>query len=686
MKDILREIAQKATQQKLQELEGLLKVAGRKYEKEVSSYLEYLYEAPSIVVKVSVEDVIDLIHLALLRKKSQHKVSIDRITKDVIALRSTGDEFYKKEMIRVYKGMVDVLGEDDNDNDSDTDDGNSEEGFDDETEDEEATPPQNIKQIIQQKIQNHQKQIELKKQENKDMRLIFAQAQDIWNACGFQGKVPKDFVFALRPRLREFGYDAIMGCAELFLSRKTIGMGWKMFIAQIPSLVSIVKMRDNPAFMAKKELVEKLYSSVTARNDKVTEEFYNQLYYAPYLLIRAKIDEVRRLEDARLLPKLTTIIVRALKEFKSMDNQTKKKISDQSKQVFHEDLKKFKINIAHKSPQTNAPKPQPSQQPTHPQSSQEDGGSNTAPSLPHDFFKNQNKGGRIMSKHKIEHDYKRRFAKQELKAQELKAQEPKAQEPVVQEPAVKQEQPVAKQEPPATQQQQPTIVTEMQDKMVSRVNGIDVNDKLEGTPSRAMKWAKNAVDRLLKDFVTVKNEKIDREAVYRGLRELAIMMALGPEKESRTRRALLSLLKLLSTENTVEWWEEVKDRVIFRMLTAQDYDELANSIFGSIDILKMESDKKLKEDKHFAQVVFAIILNSLSRYLFFKMIPPLKPQQQQQQKQTETWEERKKRLDEYKKILHSLKTPEEKWEFVMKVLQGGNIKSADEVLKGGNNA
>jgi hypothetical protein len=672
MKDILKEIARKATQQKLQELEGLLKVAGKKYEKEVSSYLEYLYETPSIVVKVSIEDVIDLIHLALLRKKSEHKTSIDRITRDVIALRGTGDEFYRKEMARVYKGMIDVLGDDEDDGDSD---GNNE-GFDsdlEDSEDEEATPPQNIKQIIQQKIQNHQRQIELKKQENKDMRLIFAQAQDIWNACGFQGKVPKDFVFALRPRLREFGYDAIMGCAELFLSRKTIGMGWKMFIAQIPSLVSVVKMRDNPAFMAKKELVEKLYSSVTARNDKVTEEFYNQLYYAPYLLIRAKIDEVRRLEDARLLPKLTTIIVRALKEFKSMDNQTKKKISDQSKQAFHEDLKKFKINIIHKSPQTNPhtqSKPQPSRKPTHPQSSQEDGGSRTAPSLPHDFFKNQNKGGRIMSKHKVE--YNKKFVKSE--AQELKAQKPMAQEPV------------AKQEPPATQQQQPTIVTEMQDKMVSRVKGVDVNDKLEGTPSRAMKWAKNAVDRLLKDFVTVKNEKIDREAVYRGLRELAIMMALGPEKESRTRRALLSLLKLLSTENTVEWWEEVKDRVIFRMLTAQDYDELANSIFGSIDILKMESDKKLKEDKHFAQVVFAIILNSLSRYLFFKMIPPLKPQQQQQQKQAETWEERKKRLDEYKQILHSLKTPEEKWEFVMKVLQGGNIKSADEVLKGGNNA
>jgi len=265
-----------------------------------------------------------------------------------------------------------------------------------------------------------------------------------------------------------------------------------------------------------------------------------------------------------------------------------------------------------------------------------------------------------MSKQRIE--YGRKFAK------------PK-------EPAVKHEHV----EPPVAQQQ-PAIVTEMQDRMVSRVKGIDVNDNLEGTPSRAMKWAKNAVDRLLKDFVTVKNERIDREAVYRGLRELAIMMALGPENESKTRKSLLSLLKLLSTENTVEWWDEVKDRVIFRMLTAQDYDELANSIFGSVDILKKESDQKLKEDKHFAQVVFAIILNSLSRYLFFKIIPPLKPQEQQQKQQAETWEERKKRLDEYKQILHSLKTPEEKWEFVMKVLQGGNIKSADEVIKGDNNA
>jgi len=268
-----------------------------------------------------------------------------------------------------------------------------------------------------------------------------------------------------------------------------------------------------------------------------------------------------------------------------------------------------------------------------------------------------------MSKQRIEYD--RKFAK------------PKAQELVAQEPTVKHE-------PIQEQQQQPAIVTEMQDRMVSRVKGIDINDS-EGTPSRAMKWAKNAVDRLLKDFVTVKNEKIDREAVYRGLREIAIMMALGPENESETRKALLSLLKLLSTENTVEWWEEVKDRVIFRMLTAKDYDELANSVFNSIDILKKESDQKLKEDKHFAQVVFAIILNSLSRYLFFKIIPPLKPQEQKQQ-QAETWEERKKRLDEYKQILHSLKTPEEKWEFVMKVLQGGNIKSADEVIKGGNNA
>jgi hypothetical protein len=661
MKEILREIAQKATKQKLEELEGLLKVAGKEYEKEVSSYLQYLYEAPSIILRISLEDVIDLVHLALLRKKSKHRVSIDRITKDIISLRGGGDEFYKKEMVKVYKGMIDVLGDGDDD-----DGGDIGEGFDDEDsseDDEEATPPQNIKQIIQQKIDDIQRQKELKKQENKDMRLIFAQAQDIWKACGFQGKVPKDFVFALRPKLREFGFDAIMGCAELFLSRKTIGMGWKMFISQIPSLVSIVRMRDNPALIAKKELVEKLYSSVTARNDKVTEEFYIPLYYAPYLLIRAKIDEVRRLEDAKFLPKLTTLIVRAFKEFKSMDNETKRKISDQSKQAFHEDLRKFKITI--KSPQPNPqsqPKPQQPSQPTHPQP-QEDGGSNTAPSLPHDFFRNQNKGGRIMSKHKVEYD--RKFAK------------PRAQEPAVE--------PVANQEPPVAQQQ-PIVVTEIQDRMVSRVKGIDVNDSLEGTPSRAMKWAKNAVDRLLKDFVTVKNEKIDREAVYRGLRELAIMMALGPDNESKTRKALLSLLKLLSTENTVEWWDEVKDRVIFRMLTAQDYDELANSIFGSIDILKNESDQKLKEDKHFAQVVFAIILNSLSRYLFFKIIPPLKPQEQQQKQQAETWEERKKKLEDYKQILHSLKTPEEKWEFVMKVLQGGNIKSADEVLKGENNA
>jgi hypothetical protein len=669
MKEILKEIARKATNQKLEELEGLLKVAGKEYEKEVSSYLQYLYDAPSIILRISLEDVIDLIHLALLRKKSKHRVSVDRITKDIISLRGGGDEFYKKEMIKVYKGMVDILGnDDDNDNDNGGDIGD---GFDDEdsSEDEEATPPQNIKQIIQKKIDDIQRAKELKKQENKDMRLIFAQAQDIWKACGFQGKVPKDFVFALRPKLREFGFDAIMGCAELFLSRKTIGMGWKMFISQIPSLVSIVKMRDNPALIAKKELVEKIYNRVTARNDKVTEEFYIPLYYAPYLLIRAKIDEVRRLEDAKFLPKLTTLIVRAFKEFKAMDNETKKKISDQSKQAFREDLNKFKINI--KSPQPNPqsqPKPQPSQ-PTHPQP-QEDGGSNTAPSLPHDFFRKQNKGGVIMSKQRIEYD--RKFARQKPVAQELKAQEP----------AVK---PVANQEQQTTQQQ-PAIVTEIQDRMVSRVKGIDVNDSLEGTPSRAMKWAKNAVDRLLKDFVNVKNERIDREAVYRGLRELAIMMALGPERESKTRKALLSLLKLLSTENTVEWWDEVKDRVIFRMLTAQDYDELANSIFGSIDILKKESDQKLKEDKHFAQVVFAIILNSLSRYLFFKMIPPLKPQEQQQKQQTETWEERKKRLEEYKQILHSLKTPEEKWEFVMKVLQGGNIKSADEVIKGGNNA
>lgn len=658
MKEILKEIAKKATKQKLEELQGLLKVAGKEYEKEVSSYLQYLYEAPSIVLRISLEDVIDLVHLALLRKRSKHRASIERITKDIISLRGGGDEFYKKEMIKVYKGMVDVLGDDDGD-----DGGDIGEGFDeDSSEDEEAQPSQNIKQVIQQKIDELERQKELKKQENKDMRIIFAQAQDIWNACGFQGKVPKDFVFALRSRLREFGFDAIMGCAELFLSRKTIGMGWKMFVSQIPSLVSIVRMRDNPALIAKKELVEKLYSSVTARNDKVTEEFYIPLYYAPYLLIRAKIDEIRRLEDTRLLPKLTTIIVRAFREFKSMDNETKKKISDQSKQALREDLKKFKINI--KSPQSDPrtnQKPQPSQ-PTHPQT-QEDGGSNTAPSLPHDFFKNQNKGGGIMSKQRIEYD--RKFAK------------PKAQELVAQEPTVKHE-------PIQEQQQQPAIVTEMQDRMVSRVKGIDINDS-EGTPSRAMKWAKNAVDRLLKDFVTVKNEKIDREAVYRGLREIAIMMALGPENESETRKALLSLLKLLSTENTVEWWEEVKDRVIFRMLTAKDYDELANSVFNSIDILKKESDQKLKEDKHFAQVVFAIILNSLSRYLFFKIIPPLKPQEQKQQ-QAETWEERKKRLDEYKQILRSLKTPEEKWEFVMKVLQGGNIRSADEVIKGGNNA
>jgi hypothetical protein len=668
MKEILKEIAKKATQQKLEELQGLLKVAGKEYEKEVSSYLQYLYEAPSIVLRISIEDVIDLVHLALLRKRSKHRASIERITKDVISLRGGGDEFYKKEMIKVYKGMVDILGSDDNE-----DDGGDIGDFDeDSSEDEEASPPQNIKQIIQQKIDELERQKELKKQENKDMRLIFAQAQDIWNACGFQGKVPKDFVFALRPKLREFGYDAIMGCAELFLSRKTIGMGWKMFVSQIPSLVSIVKMRDNPALIAKKELVEKLYNSITARNDKVTEEFYIPLYYAPYSLIKAKVDEVRRLEDIKFLPKLTTIIVRAFREFKSMDNETKKKVSDQSKQIFREDLKKFKINIKSPQPDPHAnPKPQPSQ-PTHPQ---EDGGSNTAPSLPHDFFKNQNKGGAIMSKHKVEYD--RKFAKP-------KAQEPMAQEPKAQKPAVKHE-PIESQEPPVAQQQ-PAIVTEMQDKMVSKVKGIDVNDTLEGTPSRAMKWAKNAVDRLLKDLVTVKNEKIDREAVYRGLRELAIVMALGPENESKTRKALLSLLKLLSTENTVEWWDEVKDRVIFRMLTAQDYDELANSIFGSIDILKKESDQKLKEDKHFAQVVFAIILNSLSRYLFFKIIPPLKPQQQQQKQQAETWEERKKRLDEYKQILHSLKTPEEKWEFVMKVLQGGNIKSADEVIKGGNNA
>jgi len=668
MKEILKEIAKKTAKQKLEELQRLLKVAGKEYEKEVSSYLQYLYEAPSIILRISLEDVIDLVHLALLRKKSKHRVSIDRITKDIISLRGGGDEFYKKEMIKVYKGMVNVLGDDD---DNDENGGDIGEGFDDDSsEDEEATPPQNIKQIIQQKIDDIQRQKELKKQENKDMRLIFAQAHDVWKACGFQGKVPKDFVFALRPKLREFGFDAIMGCAELFLSRKTIGMGWKMFISQIPSLVSIVRMRDNPALIAKKELVEKLYSSVTARNDKVTEEFYIPLYYAPYLLIRAKIDEVRRLEDVKLLPKLTTLIVRAFKEFKSMDNETKKKISDQSKQAFHEDLKKFKINI--KSPQPNPqsqPKPQQPSQPTHPQ---EDGGSNTAPSLPHDFFKNQNKGGAIMSKQRIEYD--RKFAKP--KTQEPVAQEPKAQEPAIKQDALAQEPPVA----------QPSVVAEMQNRMVSRVKGIDVNDSLEGTPSRAMKWAKNAVDRLLKDFVNVKNERIDREAVYRGLRELAIMMALGPENESKTRKSLLSLLKLLSTENTVEWWEEVKDRVIFRMLTAQDYDELANSIFGSIDILKKESDQKLNEDKHFAQVVFAIILNSLSRYLFFKMIPPLKPQEQQQKQQAETWEERKKRLDEYKQILHSLKTPEEKWEFVMKVLQGGNIKSADEVIKGDNNA
>jgi hypothetical protein len=673
MKEILKEIAKKATQQKLEELQGLLKVAGKEYEKEVSSYLQYLYEAPSIVLRISIEDVIDLVHLALLRKRSKHRASIERITKDVISLRGGGDEFYKKEMIKVYKGMVDILGDDDDDDNGDIGEDFNEDGSnEDSSEDEEASPPQNIKQIIQQKIDELERQKELKKQENKDMRLIFAQAQDIWKACGFQGKVPKDFVFALRPKLREFGYDAIMGCAELFLSRKTIGMGWKMFISQIPSLVSIVKMRDNPALIAKKELVEKLYNSITARNDKVTEEFYIPLYYAPYSLIKAKVDEVRRLEDIKFLPKLTTIIVRAFREFKSMDNETKKKVSDQSKQIFREDLKKFKINIKSPQPDPHAnPKPQPSQ-PTHPHP-QEDGGSNTAPSLPHDFFKNQNKGGAIMSERKVE--YGRKFSK---------PREPMAQEPKAQKPAVKHE-PIESQEPPVAQQQ-PAIVTEMQDRMVSRVKGIDVDDKLQGTPSRAMKWAKNAVDRLLKDFVTVKNEKIDREAVYRGLRELAIVMALGPENESKTRKALLSLLKLLSTENTIEWWDEVKDRIIFRMLTAQDYDELANSIFGSIDILKKESDQKLKEDKHFAQVVFAIILNSLSRYLFFKIIPPLKPQQQQQKQQAETWEERKKRLDEYKQILHSLKTPEEKWEFVMKVLQGGNIKSADEVIKGGSNA
>jgi len=110
MKEILKEIAKKTAKQKLEELERLLKVAGKEYEKEVSSYLQYLYEAPSIVIRISLEDVVDLVHLALLRKRSKHRVSIDRITKDIISLRGGGDEFYKKEMIKVYKGMTDILG------------------------------------------------------------------------------------------------------------------------------------------------------------------------------------------------------------------------------------------------------------------------------------------------------------------------------------------------------------------------------------------------------------------------------------------------------------------------------------------------------------------------------------------------------------------------------------------------
>jgi len=331
MGNLLKDIAKKAADRKLEELKKLLKVAGRKHEKEVSSYLSYLYETPNIVMKTSIEDVIDLIHLAVLRSKSNHKMSIDRIVKDVITIRGGGDDFYKKEMLKIYQEMVGILGDDSKeDNDDD------------------AEP--HIKEIIKEKIESLKEQKEIKKQENKDMRQIFSQSQLVWEACGFQGKAPKDFVFALKPKLREFGYDAIIECADMFLSKNT-GMGWKVFVSQIPSLVTIVKIKKNPALNAKKELVEKLYNGITARNDRITEEFYIPLYYAPYSLIKARIDDIRKLEDVKFLPKLTTIVERAFKEFKAMNEQKKRQIIEQSKQVIQEDIKKFKINIAYKPPQ-----------------------------------------------------------------------------------------------------------------------------------------------------------------------------------------------------------------------------------------------------------------------------------------------------------------------------------------------
>ena len=647
MGNLLRDIAQKAVDKKIEELKKLLKVAGRKHEKEVSSYLSYLYETPNIIMKTSIEDVIDLIHLALLKSKSNHKMSIDRITKDIITIRGGSDDFYKKEMVRIYQEMSGILG-DDSEEDDDSDDESSDDG--------EAEPPYDVKKIIKEKIETLQKQKEIKKKENKDMRQIFSQAQAVWGACGFQGKAPKDFVFALRPKLRDFGYDAIIECADMFLSRKNVGMGWKVFVSQIPSLVTLVKIKRNPALNAKKELVEKLYNGITARNDRVTEEFYIPLYYTPYSLLKAKIDDIRRIEDIKFLPKLTTIIERAFKEFKAMDEQKRKQMVEQSKQVIQEDIKKFKINIAYKPPS-------PTQQ--------EDGGSN--PPLPQNnngdggFFKKENKEDKNMHEHKVTSSeqsvYKRKFAPASSPAPVSTSTTPAPTSTPITAPSDNNDY---------------TIIVDMQNKMVNKLSGVDVNDKIDGVPAKSMRWAKSAISKLLKEFVTDKNEKIDREKVMRLLRKLAIVMGLGIESESDTRATLLSLLNALSTANTIEWWEEIKDKLLFKMLTAKDYDELAQDVFSALDILKNESDKELVEDKHFAQVVFVLILNSLSRYLMFKKIPPIQPQQQNNK--NDNWEERKKKIDEYKEILHSLKTPEEKWEFVMKVLQGG-IKSADDVLR-----
>jgi len=596
--DVLKQISKDVALRELGSLRALVKTVGKRYESKVIHLFSYLWKRGEILTQADLNNVVDLVHLAFIYTRTKSKDSALRIAHDVINSRSITDQ-QRKTLYKVFENASLLFisdTSDDADSNSSSDSSNSTNSSPEEQKSDE--PAEDIRKVINAMVRKDEEEKLRKKQENADMRQVFAIAQKVFNRCGFEGTAPRAFAMALRPKLKEFGEELVLACAELFSDRNTRSQfTWKLFISQVNALAPIARISSSPFIIAKKALVEKLYNSLTSRNDRITADSYILLYKTPYVAIKRKIDELRTLQDARLLPRLQTIVERAYREFRSLPREEQEKQVALSKQLILEDFQKHKIPV---------PPPQP---------------------------KTKN--------------------------------EPKKEK--------KEDKPMQKQN-----------ISENQQKIASTEHNVAPTRSDKSTKpanknfSKFAEWARNIVTFIINEKTNPKTTPIDRENALLQLRTLAILFGLGPHEEKRIKKVLIALLSEVHTPRIREYMTDIKDRISVRLATSKNFKELATDLLDATDVIEKRTDLT---DEDFAKVIMAVLLSSFARYLMLTKFPP--DENDTKKPINQSWEQRKKKIEEYKQILHSLPTFEEKFNFVMQILTSdeSKLKSAEEVLR-----